>query len=105
METKRIIRNGQGANIGWELDSGADAITHITVMDAETFKLMLTGEEFDKFRDSSSRIVANTYRRLVDRNDIVDTESDIFNTVMNAAVSAGDLTQTRANELALGVPI
>ena len=104
METRRAIRSN-GVIVGWELDSGAVAPTHRTVMNAEEFKLLLTGEEFDDFRLSSSNIVKNTYRRLVDRNDEVDTESQIFATVMSAAVSAGDLSQERADELSLGIPI
>jgi hypothetical protein len=38
------------------------------------------------------------------RNGEVNTESDIFKEVMAAAVTAGVLTQERADELSLGIP-
>jgi len=105
METRRAIRNGQGVVIGWQLDSGSVAPTHITVMDAAMFKLQLSGPEFDKMRLSSSEIVVNAYYRLANRNFEVDTQSAVFDAVASAAVLAGDWTQDRADELSLGIPV
>ena len=107
METKRQIRSN-GRVVGWVLDSGAARRvepTHRTVMDADSFKLLLTADEFDKMRGSRDPIVSNAYHRLINRNAEVDTESNAFDSVMSAAVDSGDLTQERTNELALGVPV
>jgi len=106
METKRRILS-KGVSVGWVLDSGSLRVvpTHRTIMDASEFKPLLTRKEFKAFRNSTVTIVADTFYLLTNRNGVVDTASQIFKDVMDAAVSAGDLTQTRANELALGIPI
>lgn len=76
-----------------------------TVMDAETFKLMLTDDEFDLWWDSVDSDVKHAATRLTARNDVVDTESQKFADVMAAAVNDNVLTQQRADELSLGLEI
>jgi len=101
-ETKR--RHDGSKDVLWVMDA-VDRPTHRTIMDAAEFKPLLTRKEFKAFRNSTVTIVADTFYLLTNRNGVVDTASQIFKDVMDAAVSAGDLTQTRANELALGIPI
>ena len=107
METKRQIRSN-GRVVGWVLDSGASRRvepTHRTVMTADEFKPLLTRQEFKAFRNSTVPIIADTFYLLANRNGVVDTESQIFSDVMEAAVESGDLTRSRADELTLGFPL
>ena len=77
--------------------------TYETVMDAYTFKLQLTDDEFDLWWDSVDVVLKHASTRLTARNDVVDVESQKFSDVMVAAVAAGVLTQQRADELSLGL--
>jgi hypothetical protein len=56
-------------------------------------------------QESTNEIIQDTYHLFEIRNGEVNTESDIFKEVMAAAVTAGVLTQERADELSLGKPI
>ena len=74
------------------------------VMDSKTFMLLLTRAEMKALQESTNEIIQDTYHLFEMRNGEVNTESDIFQEVMDAAVSAGILTQERADELSLGTP-
>ena len=76
-----------------------------TVMDAQTFLLLLSPEELELLRLSETPLLVATEYLFRIRNGEVNTESDIFQEVMDAAVSTGILTQERADELKLGKPI
>ena len=75
------------------------------VMDSKTFMLLLTRAEMKALQESTNEIIQDTYHLFEMRNGEVNTESDIFQEVMDAAVSTGILTQERADELKLGKPI
>ena len=76
-----------------------------TVMDSQTFMLLLTRAEMKALQESTNEIIQDTYHLFEIRNGEVNTESDIFKEVMAAAVTAGVLTQERADELSLGKPV
>ena len=78
---------------------------YIKVTDAETFKKILTRSEFLGFARSANPVLSDTADLFKLRNGEVDVESEIFSAVMAAAVSDGVLTQERADELSLGIPI
>ena len=75
-----------------------------TVMDAQTFLLLLSPEELELLRLSENPLLVATEYLFRIRNGEVNTESDIFQEVMDAAVSTGILTQERVDELSLGAP-
>jgi len=108
MEVREIIKDGRGRHVGWQLKSDGDgrvSVTHRTVMRSEEFKLLLTRKEFNAFRTSTDPLIVDTVYLLINRNGVVDTESQIFADVMEAAVLDRILSQDRSNELSLGIPI
>ena len=108
---KDIIHKGKVVGTEWvdtpeeEAAMLAAMPTHRRVMNAQAFMLLLTGTEFDAFMTSTDPLLVTIAKRFEMRNGEVNTESDIFKEVMDAAVSAGILTQERADELKLGKPI
>ena len=75
-----------------------------TVMDSQTFLLLLSPEELELLRLSETPLLVATEYLFRIRNGEVNTDSDIFKEVMDVAVDTGILTQERADELSLGVP-
>jgi len=78
---------------------------YMTKINAQEFMLLLTREEMKVLKNATDPLVQDTYDLFVTRNGEVNTESDIFKEVMAAAVTAGVLTQERADELSLGKPV
>jgi hypothetical protein len=98
------------AGVGYTHDNGVftapppEAQEYKTVMDSQTFMLLLTRAEMKALQESTNEIIQDTYHLFEIRNGEVNTESDIFKEVMDAAVSTGIVTQERADELSLGDP-
>jgi hypothetical protein len=77
-------------------------IEYQTRFTSEEWRLLLTPAEMKAFRASTDETIADTYALFKDRNGEVNTNSEVFNAVMLAAVSDGALTQDRADELRKG---
>ncbi len=107
-----IDGTGISAAVGYTHDDGAFIAPperepeqqYETVMDSQTFLLLLSPEELELLRLSETPLLVATEYLFRIRNGEVNTESDIFKEVMDAAVSTGILTQERADELSLGIP-
>ena len=76
-----------------------------TVMDAQTFLLLLSPEELELLRLSSNPILVATEYLFRIRNGEVNTESDIFKDVMQAARDEKIISAARAKELSKGRPV
>jgi len=76
-----------------------------TVMDAQTFLLLLSPEELELLRLSTNPILVATEYLFRIRNGEVNTESVIFQDVMQAARDEKIISAARAKELSKGRPV
>ncbi len=81
------------------------APTHTTTMQSSEFVNQFTGPEADLFNESTDPVMVKIRNRFILRDRIVDVEDAETIGFMAAAVTAGVLTQERADELSLGKPI
>jgi len=76
-----------------------------TVMDAKAFLLELSPDELKRFRASTDPLIEFTHYLFSIRNGEVNTESDIFKDVMQAARDENIISAARAKELSKGRPV
>jgi hypothetical protein len=76
-----------------------------TKMQSSEFVNQFTGPEADLFNESTDPVMVKIRNRFILRDRIVDVEDAETIGFMAAAVTAGVLTQERADELSLGKPI
>ena len=91
----------------WDSNIGVppEPVEYETTMQSSEFVNQFTGPEADLFNESTDPVMVKIRNRFILRDRIVDVEDAETIGFMAAAVTAGVLTQDRADELSLGKPI